>query len=301
MNQNHNITIMRQYLKQADAILIGAGAGLSTAAGFAYSGERFQKYFGDLEKIYGYHDLYSGGFYPYPLPEMQWAAWSRNIYINRYMDAPKPVYENLLALVDGKEYFVITTNVDHCFQKAGIDKKRLFYTQGDYGLFQCSEPCHDKTYDNEATIRDMVLSQGFTIDANGSLLIPSDTELETTIQTELLPHCPICGKPMALNLRSDNTFVQDEGWYLAAEHYEQFLNTNLRKKIVFLEIGVGFNSPGVIKYPFWRYTAENKNAFYICINDGQTMIPKEISGRSICIDGDASEIIQYARAYPNKV
>lgn len=214
-----------------------------------------------------------------------------------------PTVENRQGNDRGSQYQtgVYYTNVDHCFQKAGIEKNRLFYTQGDYGLFQCSKPCHNKTYDNESAIRDMVLSQGFKIDVNGNLLIPFDKELKIAIPTGLLPHCPVCGKPMALNLRSDNTFVQDEGWYFAADHYEQFLETNLKKKIIFLEIGVGYNSPGIIKYPFWRYTAENWNAFYICINNGQTMIPKEISDRSICIDGDAAEIIQYARAYQNKI
>ena len=146
---------LRQALTDADAVVIGAGAGLSTSAGFTYSGDRFEKYFSDFYARYGFSDMYSGGFYPYKTSEEFWAYWSRYIYINRYMDAPKPVYQNLLDLVKDKDYFVLTTNVDHCFQKAGFDKKRLFYTQGDYGLFQCSGPCCQETYDNEAIVQQM--------------------------------------------------------------------------------------------------------------------------------------------------
>lgn len=278
-------------IRNADAIVIGAGAGLSTAAGFAYSGERFQRYFADAEKRYGFHDMYSGGFYPYPTPEEKWAVWSRNVYINRYMDMPKPVYENLLSLVRDKEYFVITTNVDHCFQKAGIDKARLFYTQGDYGLFQCGEPCHDKTYDNENAIRAMVLAQGFEIGENGELLPPPNCSPEYKIPSELLPRCPVCGRPMELNLRSDDTFVEDEGWYAAAGRYDRFLKNHKTDRVVYLEVGVGFNTPGIIKYPFWRYTHENKNAVYVCLSHRLSIVPQEIEERSIILEGDAGSIV----------
>ncbi len=154
--ERERIAKLKEALQTADAVVIGAGAGLSTSAGFVYNGERFHAFFAE----YGFHDMYSGGFYPYPTPEERWAFWSRNIYVNRYMNPPKPVYEKLFDLVKDKDYFVLTTNVDHCFQKAGFDKKRLFYTQGDYGLWQCSEPCHQKTYDNEETVRAMLLAQG---------------------------------------------------------------------------------------------------------------------------------------------
>lgn len=265
-------------IDKAGAIVIGAGAGLSTSAGFTYSGERFEKYFGDFASKYGFSDMYSGGFYPFETPEELWAYWSRYIMINRYMDAPKPVYQKLLSLVKDKDYFVITTNVDHCFQKAGFDKKRLFYTQGDYGLFQCSEPCHQKTYDNETQIRAMY-----------------DAQKDMKIPVELIPYCPVCKKPMRMNLRSDDTFVQDEGWYEAAERYNAFLmkhRVDEDGKVLLLELGVGANTPGIIKYPFWRMTAQNPNAFYVCINFGEAIVPDEISSRSMGISADIGEVLE---------
>lgn len=254
--------------------MIGAGAGLSTSAGFVYEGERFQWYFSDFEKAYGFHDMYSGGFYPYKTPEEFWAYWSRYIYVNRYMSAPKSVYNNLLELVKDKDYFVITTNVDHQFQKAGFDKERLFYTQGDYGLFQCSRPCCQKTYDNETLVKEMVARQE-----------------EMKIPSELVPCCPVCGAPMSMNLRSDDTFVEDEGWHMAAGRYQQFLRSRRHQSILFLELGVGYNTPGIIKYPFWQMTAENPKAIYACINYGQAVCPKEIEGQAICIDGDIGDVL----------
>ena len=262
-------------LREADAVVIGAGAGLSTSAGFTYDGERFEKYFSDFYARYGFSDMYSGGFYPYATPEEHWAYWSRYIYINRYLDAPKPVYDDLLKLVRDKDYFVITTNVDHCFQKAGFDKKRLFYTQGDYGLFQCSEPCCQETFENEAVIREMVKRQE-------NMKVP----------TELLPTCPHCGKPLTMNLRCDDTFVEDEGWHRAAERYENFLRTREGQKILFLELGVGYNTPVIIKYPFWQMTAKNPNATYACINRGQAVCPQEIETQSICMDADIGQVLQ---------
>ena len=266
---------LKAALQDCDAVVIGAGSGLSTAAGFTYTGERFEKYFSDFAQKYGIQDMYSGGFYPFPTQEEFWAYWSRYIYINRYQDAPKPVYDDLLKLVQDKDYFVITTNVDHCFQKAGFDKKRLFYTQGDYGLFQCSEPCCQETFENEAAIREMVKRQE-----------------DMKIPTELLPVCPCCGKPMTMNLRSDDTFVEDEGWHRAAERYKIFLRTRAGGKILFLELGVGYNTPVIIKYPFWQMTAKNPNAIYACINQGQAACPQEIGKQSICIDADIGQVLQ---------
>ena len=266
---------LKAAMQDCDAVVIGAGAGLSTSAGFVYSGERFEQHFSDFARKYGIRDMYSGGFYPFPTQEEFWAYWSRYIYINRYQDAPKPVYNDLLKLVQDKDYFVITTNVDHCFQKAGFDKKRLFYTQGDYGLFQCSEPCCQETFDNEAVIREMVKRQE-------NMKIP----------TELLPTCPHCGKPMTMNLRSDNKFVEDEGWHRAAERYENFLRTREGQKILFLELGVGYNTPVIIKYPFWQMTAKNPKAIYACINQGQAVCPQEIKKQSICMDADIGQILQ---------
>ncbi len=280
-----------EYLRDADAVIVGAGAGLSASAGFTYTGERFERYFHDFAGKYHFRDMYSGGFYPYDTPGEFWAFWSRYIYSNRYMDAPKPVYNKLYDLVKDKDYFVLTTNVDHCFQKAGFDKRRLFYTQGDYGLFQCSVPCHQKTYDNEAVVREMVRAQGYVAGGDGGLIMPDGGIPGMTVPGELVPHCPVCGAPMSMNLRADDTFVQDEGWYAASGRYSDFIRRHRRDKVLFLELGVGGNTPGIIKYPFWRMTAENPKAVYACINDGEAVCPGEIEGQSVCIDGDIGEAL----------
>lgn len=269
-----DVARLKRELDTADAVVIGAGAGLSTSAGFTYGGERFHRYFSDFEAEYGYHDMYSGGFYPYATPEERWAFWSRTIYINRYQDPPKPVYQDLLQLVRGKDYFVLTTNVDHCFQKTGFDKQRLFYTQGDYGLWQCSRPCHQKTYDNEAAVRKMFTQQR-------NLRVPSD----------LVPHCPVCGAPMSMNLRVDDTFVEDAGWHGAAGRYEAFLRSHQGQHLLFLELGVGGNTPVIIKYPFWNMTHQNPRATYACINLAEAYCPKEIQKQAICIDGDIGNVL----------
>ena len=271
---SEKIDKLKSLIENADAIVIGAGAGLSTAAGFTYSGERFHENFHDFEAKYNFHDMYSGGFYHYDTPEEFWAYWSRYIFINRYSDPPKPVYNELFELVKDKNYFVITTNVDHCFQKAGFDKQRLFYTQGDYGLFQCSVPCHNKTYDNEEIVRKMVKNQR-------DMKIPS----------ELLPKCPVCGKPMTMNLRSDNKFVEDDGWRAACKRYEDFIRKNKNKRILFLELGVGFNTPAIIKFPFMRMTYMNRKAVYACVNSGEAFSPEEIKDRSVVINEDIFKVL----------
>ena len=262
-------------LQDADAVLIGAGAGLSTSAGLTYSGERFQKHFADFAAKYGIRDMYSGGFYPFPSPEEYWAWWSRQIWINRYQDAPKPVYNDLLALVKDKDYFVLTTNVDHQFQKAGFDKHRLFYTQGDYGLFQCSKPCCQKTYDNEEIVRQMV-----------------ERQKDMRVPSELVPHCPICGRPMTTNLRCDDTFVEDKGWHIAAERYSDFLRRHKELKTLFLDLGTGMNTPTIVKFSFWRMTNEWSDAAYACINLGEAYAPREIEAKSICIDADIGSVLK---------
>ena len=266
---------IKQAIAEAECVFIGAGSGLSTAAGLTYSGERFDKYFSDFRDKYGITDIYSGGFYPFDTQEEFWAWWSRHIYVNRYMPIPKDTYQKLFELVKDKDYFVLTTNVDHCFQRAGFDKKRLFYTQGDYGLFQCSEPCHQQTYDNEEIIKKMY-----------------EAERDMKIPSELVPKCPVCGKPMTTNLRCDDTFVQDEGWYVAYNQYEDFIRRHEGMKTVYLELGVGYNTPVIIKYPFWKWTAQNENATYVCINLGEADAPTEIKKQSICIDGDINTVLE---------
>lgn len=258
--------------------MIGAGAGLSTAAGFAYSGARFAQHFADFIEAYGFQDMYSAGFFPFDSLEEKWAYWSRYIYINRYMDAPKAVYEQLLELVKDKNYFVLSTNVDHCFQKAGFDKQRLFYTQGDYGLFQCSKPCHDATYDNEEIVRQMVAQQQ-----------------NRRIPGGLIPRCPVCGEPMSMNLRADHSFVEDAGWHAAAARYSDFVDANKNKRILFLELGVGSNTPGIIKYPFWQMTYQNAQAIYASINLGEAQCPEEIGTQSICINADIGDVLDSLR------
>ena len=272
--REENITRLNEELKTADAIVIGAGAGLSTSAGLTYSGERFRRYFADFAEKFGISDMYSGGFYPFPGEETRWAWWARHIYFNRYIPAPKPVYQQLFSLLKGKDYFVLTTNVDHQFQQAGFDKERLFYTQGDYGLFQCSVPCHNKTYDNYDTVVSMIEQQE-----------------DMKIPTELIPRCPVCGKPMTMNLRSDDKFVEDEGWHKAAERYNAFIEAYRDKNIVYMELGVGANTPVIIKVPFWQLTAQNKNASYICINLGESYCPDEITEQSICVNADIGRVI----------
>ncbi len=266
---------LRELLQKSDAVLIGAGAGLSASAGFTYTGQRFEDNFPDFIKKYGFRDMYSGGFYPFESLEEYWAYWSRYVFINRYTDSGNGTYKRLLELIKDKNYFVLTTNVDHQFQKAGFDKDRLFYTQGDYGLFQCSGPCHKSTYDNETAIRDMTARQ---------------TDMK--IPAQLIPHCPVCGKPMTMNLRADDTFVQDKGWYQAGERYSDFIRRHKGFHILFLELGVGMNTPGIIKYPFWQMTAANPKAIYACINYGEAYVPGEITKRSICINADIGEILK---------
>lgn len=282
---------IKEVFYNADAVIVGAGAGLSTSAGFTYTGGRFEEYFSDFIKKYGFRDMYSGGFYPYDTLEEHWAYWSRYIYINRYVSAPKPVYDKLYELVKDKDYFVLTTNVDHCFQKAGFDKHRLFYTQGDYGLFQCSEPCHPATYENEDIICKMVEAQGYMIDGNGRLILPEGVIPKMAVPSELVPYCPKCGKPMSMNLRSDHTFVEDEGWHSASERYTDFLRRHRNRKVLFLEAAVGFNTPAIIKYSFWHMTQAWKDAMYVCLNDGEAYAPNEIKKKSICINGDIGEIL----------
>lgn len=271
------ISRLADTIAAVDAVVVGAGAGLSTSAGFTYSGERFQKYFADFIEAYGVSDMYSAGFYPFKTLEERWAYWSRHIWYNRYVPAPKDTYAKLAQLLAGKNFFVLTTNVDHQFQLAGFPKDRLFYTQGDYGLWQCSQPCHENTYDNYETVKLMV-----------------ETQRDMRVSSELVPHCPRCSEPMSMNLRADHTFVEDAGWHQAAQRYQDFMAAHRTDKVLYLELGVGANTPGIIKYPFWQRTYANPLATYACINFGQAQAPIEISERSILIDGDIHQALTQA-------
>ena len=267
--------MVRWLIDRSDAILVGLGSGMSASAVFDYSGKRFSDNFSDFQEKYGIEDMYSGGFYPFDSLEEYWAWWSRMIKLNRYDSAVGKPYLDLLSLIAEKNYFVFTTNVDHQVQKAGFDKERLFYTQGDYGLWQCSLPCHSKTYDNKETVIRMVEEQR-------NMKVPSS----------LVPHCPACGRPMSMNLRSDDTFVEDDGWHEAAGRYEKFLNRNINKHLLLLELGVGYNTPGIIKYPFWQIAERNRDASYVCINDRDTAVPRAIEKQSVCVKGDIGAVLK---------
>jgi len=283
---------LKEKMQNAEAIVLGAGSGLSTAAGLTYSGERFQKYFFDFAKKYPIRDIYSGGFFPFESPEEFWAWWSRHIYFNRYVDAPSDVYGNLKKIVEGKDYFVLTTNVDHQFQRAGFAKERLFYTQGDYGLFQSSRPTVAKTYDNQEIVEKMLEAQGFVRDNVGIYQLPEDKKLKMSIPTELIPICPDDGLPMTMNLRTDESFVEDTGWKMAVKRYQDFLHSHKGKHVLYWELGVGMNTPVIIKFPFWRYTEENPNAYYACLNLGEAGCSEKIVERSICLNADIDKVLR---------
>lgn len=265
---------IRKEINQADAIMIGAGAGLSTSAGLTYRGKRFDDNFAEFIDKYGMEDMYSAGFYPFDTQEEKWAYWSRHIFYNRYDVGATRIYQVLYDLIKCKNYFVLTTNVDHQFWLADFEDERIFATQGDYGLFQCAKCCHKKLYDNEAEVRAMVFHQK-----------------NCKIPEYLVPKCPICGGEMEVNLRCDGYFVEDEKWHQAAEQYYTFLEKNKNKKLLFLELGVGMNTPGIIKYPFWQMANQWKNSFYVCINKGQAWAPDEIKDRSICLDSDIGQVL----------
>lgn len=263
---------LKTKLNEAEVVVLGAGAGLSTAAGFEYGGALFQKHFPKMFER-GYRDMYSAGFHNFSSPEEKWGYFSQMVFLQRYASGAKPLYQKIISLLQGKNYFVITTNVDHQFQKAGVEKERLFYTQGDYGLFQCARACHNKTYDNEKSILQMVAER-----------------MDEKIPSSLVPKCPVCGGEMDENLRKDEFFVEDEGWHAASERYSRFLEENKGKKILFLELGVGWNTPGIIKYPFMKMTYSFPNAFYLCVNQGENYLPEEIKGKALVLNEDLNEV-----------
>ena len=290
--KEERIARLKQEIEMSDAIVIGAGAGLSASAGLTYSGERFERYFFDFAKKYGIHDIYTGGFYPFPDAETRWAWWARHIYFNRYIEPPRPVYRKLLTLVKDKDYFAITTNVDHQFLRAGFDQKRLFCTQGDYGLFQTVDGRNGKTYDNEEWVIKAMAAQGFVKDADGVFRVTEDGKITMRIPAELIPKCPDDGAALTMNLRADDSFAEDAGWHRASAAYSDFLHRHENLRVLYLELGVGGNTPVIVKYPFWQMTLANKNAVYACVNYGEAFCPGEIADRSICIDGDIGEVLK---------
>ena len=290
--KEERIARLKQEIEMSDAIVIGAGAGLSASAGLTYSGERFERYFFDFAKKYGIRDIYTGGFYPFPDAETRWAWWARHIYFNRYIEPPRPVYRKLLTLVKDKDYFAITTNVDHQFLRAGFDQKRLFCTQGDYGLFQTVDGRNGKTYDNEEWVIKAMAAQGFVKDADGVFRVPEDGKITMRIPAELIPKCPDDGADLTMNLRADDSFAEDAGWHRASAAYSDFLHRHENLRVLYLELGVGGNTPVIVKYPFWQMTLANKNAVYACVNYGEAFCPREIADRSICIDGDIGEVLE---------
>ena len=290
-SKEEQVRRLKDTFSSCPVILIGAGAGLSTSAGLTYSGERFQRYFSDFAEQFGIRDMYTGGFYPFPDEETRWAWWARHIYFNRYIKAPKPVYNRLLKLMRDKNYFVLTTNVDHQFQLAGFDKQRLFYTQGDYGLFQSVDPKNRKTYDNEAWVMRAMEAQGFIRDERGVFDLPHDGELKMRIPTDCIPTCPDDGTPITMNLRADDSFVEDAGWHAAAERYAHFVDTHVKGPILYLELGVGANTPVIIKFPFWKMTMANPEAIYACVNFGEAYCPKQIERQAVCIQDDIGDVL----------
>lgn len=278
MNNNEltkKIEKLKQEIKNSDYILIGAGAGLSTSAGFLYDGKRFEDNFKDYIKKYGFTDMYSAGFYNFPTLEEYWAYFSLYVYINRFDIEENETYLNIYNIVKDKNYFVITTNVDGRFIDSKFEKDKIFAVQGDFALFQCSKPCRQETFYNEKYIREMI-----------------KYKKEMKIPTELIPKCPYCGRNMSMNLRADDTFVQDKNWDEQKNRYEEFLKMSDNSKILFLELGVGFNTPSIIKYNFWRMTLNNKKSVYASINLGECYCASDIEERSICIDYDIAEVLK---------
>ena len=269
---NNALTLIRD----TDYILIGAGAGFSTAAGIEYSGKRFTDNFGDFIEKYNLTDMYSAGFYPYKTQEEKWAYWARHVNLNRYSVGKTKLYSQLLEIVKDKDYFILTTNVDHQFWINGFENERIFATQGDYGLMQCAKACHNKLYNNKDFIKEAL---GKTVNCR----IPSD----------LVPKCPVCGSDMDLNIRKDNFFLEDEEWIKMKYNYINFLRKSDDNKIVFLELGVGFNTPTIIRFPFEQMTLQNKSAKLIRLNKDYPEAIPENQNKTTSFNENISEIFEY--------
>lgn len=268
------ISLVKKYISEADNILIGAGAGLSAAAGLTYSGKRFNDNFGEFIAKYGMQDMYSAGFYPFPSEEARWGYWSKHSYINRIALSALPLYKTLFDIVKEKDYFVLTTNVDYQFQKAGFEENRIFATQGDYGRIQCMKSCHPKTYDAIEMFEQM-----------------NKTRKDCLIPSYMVPRCPVCGEPMVMNLRCDQFFVEDEAWHEAAEHYGEFLANNLTENTILFELGVGFNTPTIVRFPFEKMMREHDNLKFIRINIDEAVVPESFGRKAVGINNDIAKVI----------
>ncbi len=267
------INKMKQLLKEADCILIGAGSGLSTAAGLKYSGENFQKNYKEFMQKYHFEDLYSASFYEFKTQEEKWAFFSKMILLNRY-NKPLTLYKELYDIVKDKNYFVITTNVDGQFEISGFDKEKIFAVQGDYKYLQCENACHNKLYDNSEIVKKWTANMK-----------------ECKIPSEIVMKCPVCGGNMDMNLRKDDKFVQDENWYKQLKAYKDFLKEMKNKNVVLLEIGVGFNTPGIIRFPFEKMTMENSKTRLIRINKDYLKCFLDIEDKTITFNEEVKQIL----------
>ena len=275
---NKKILEVKNLINEADYILIGAGSGLSTAAGLEYFGESFEKNFKEFIEKYNFPDLYSASFYDFNTQEEKWAFFTKMIYLNRFNKEPLKLYQEIYYLIKEKDYFVITTNVDGQFEKAGFEKERVFETQGDYAYLQCENACHNKLYYNYDLVNEWLKN---TKDCK----IPSN----------LVPKCPVCGGNMEMNLRKDANFVQDENWYKQDKRYGEFLNKSQDKNLLLLEIGVGFNTPGIIRFPFEQMVYNNIHTNLVRINKDYAFTNKEIENKTILFDEDVNTIIEDLR------
>ncbi|WP_404900444.1 Sir2 silent information regulator family NAD-dependent deacetylase [Priestia filamentosa] len=276
MNKTYKARIekAKKEIEDTEFILIGGGAGLSAAAGITYGGKRFTDNFSAFIKKYGLTDMYSSGFYPYKTQEERWAYWAKHIYVNRFEPGPTILYKDLYQLVKDRTYFVITTNVDSQFEKSGFPVDKIFEVQGNYGYLQCAQGCHDKLYYNESLVREMIKK---TVDCQ----IPS----------ELVPICPVCGGNMDPNLRINQYFVQDEKWYKQNKLYNEFLKQSEGKRNVYIELGVGFNTPGIIRYPFEQMTYHNEKATLIRLNKENSTGMKENADKTVTFNEDIKEVV----------
>lgn len=261
-------------LEGAEYVLIGAGAGLSAAAGLTYSGKRFEDRFLEFIEKYGMTDMYSAGFYPFVDEEARWGYWSKHVCVNRIEPEALPLYNTLYELVKDKNYFVLTTNADHQFYKAGFGEDKIFATQGDYGLIQCKRGCHPKTYDD----REMMIQM-------------DQARKDCRVPSYMVPKCPVCGGPMTMNLRCDQYFVEDEAWYEAEERFGRFLNVCRKKKTALLELGIGFNTPTIVRFPFEKLARENRNMTLIRLNLNEAIVPESLGARGIGINSDMEKSI----------